>query len=49
MLYSKSINSVDLLNSSRSDKGLAGAVDTLIYDLSSNIEVLSDSRNFLNL
>ena len=37
------MNSVDLLNSSKSVNGLAGAVDTRINDLSSNIEDESES------
>jgi hypothetical protein len=41
------MNSVDLLNSSRSVKGLAGAVDTRMRDLSSNTEVVSDSKKIL--
>ena len=41
--YSNNINSVDLLNSSKSVKGLAGAVDTRINDLSSIIEDVSES------
>lgn len=40
---SRSINSVDLLNSSISVRGLGGAVDTRIMDRSSKIEVVSES------
>ena len=43
MPYSKIINSVDLLNSSKSERGLAGAVETLMKERSSNKEVLSES------
>jgi hypothetical protein len=41
--YSKSINSVERLNSCISVRGRAGAVDTRMNDLSSKIELVSDS------